>query len=1451
MLSAGVIEHGEGAWGFPVVLVRKKDGSVRFCVDYRALNSVTRKDVYPLPRIDETLESLEGARLFTTLDLRSGYWQIRVANEDRDKTAFMTKRGLYRFKRMLFGLTNAPATFQRLMNGVLRGLTWMTCLVYLDDIIIFTKGGIERHVIELAGVLERLRAAGLSLKLKKCTFATTSMEYLGHHLSDQGVQPAERLVRSVREFPWPTDATEVKRFVHLAGYYRTFIAAFGSIVEPMTRLLKKDVQWDWSEAQEFAFERVKMLLTTRPLLLYPNFELPFRLVTDASKVGLGACLMQDHGQGWQPIAYGSKVNNSAESNYSITELECLAVVWSIKLFRPYLYGRAFTIITDHAALKWLMTRPNLAGRLHRWSLVLQEYEFQVKYRPGSTNVVADALSRAPAVVRAAIGRQRQHQPATAATPVPSAAADATPMQANETGEATRTTTGELPQMLTSGEATQTAVPDAPTARGSAVCASSAAAEVTRAEDATSGLEVVPPAPGSAAPVPQTTGKSTDWVVTASDTVVEPSNDLAATANGTMAAQGDGLAVVATTDGAATVDDGLTVGTHEASDSIALAPIASRKRPKKAAEPATRRSVRIRERTERHVHWATAAPDAGQPAAPRTAPRAALDAIGMSPSAGRGTTTTTTTRATLPDVTSDVQDVSAAVEPRTMATETAGAPATTSTAPAAATPAPRASGASVPRPVAARSARREVTAPPTHREKTATMREAPVVSTEAVTKKRPTKGATKANTARETTATAGVAPTTQNVSNNAVVMTDGADDWGKDEEDAPVGDTLQLSDDELMVAQKRSKFVKRLLADGRYGSMKVETKFGLVTIETTNGWRVVLPPTLWSLVFKEMHGTVWSGHLRGPHTYGRVAQLYWWPGLYREVRRWIRGCPECGSRKAKPREVIPPLRSLRGGAVGDRWALDVAGPFPVADGGDRYVIAAVEYVTRYAVASCVKEHTAQTVATFIMQEVVLRFGVFRELLTDSAPELAGKVIEELVQLLQAHQINPVPYRPQMVGLVERFHRSWKDCVATFMQDERHADWNLWVKFAVYSYKSARHSTVALSPNELMMGRRLRAPNELLRRSEVTEAGELPAYHTDLLKAMERSHECAEQARRREQERQARYYNRKTRNRRQFQAGDLVWMHNPPRCKNATKFVHQWMGPLRVVEPAGYANFVLTRVDKTGKTETLIAHVSFLISYHYPEALLAQVARDIDEQLDEEDQRPTRNEPTATAAQWAALMSKASGVAAWWSAGGDDGGTAQVNTCWSTSCTPVATHAAGRLATDICGSTMNARDLGGRQWPSTNGCIETTGSWKTRGLRKACKEVGASPVNETAVTAKTTDGGVAVHGRVGRESSRPRNRQDRQHGKIQTSGSSDPTNAASSADSSSLTIWPANEQAGRLDQRALGSGRETNERRTNEVWLDATTDSVDDYTAVDDGGVMDREHLASESLDGCDE
>ncbi|KAG3178161.1 hypothetical protein PC128_g16522 [Phytophthora cactorum] len=210
-----------------------------------------------------------------------------------------------------------------------------------------------------------------------------------------------------------------------------------------------------------------------------------------------------------------------------------------------------------------------------------------------------------------------------------------------------------------------------------------------------------------------------------------------------------------------------------------------------------------------------------------------------------------------------------------------------------------------------------------------------------------------------------------------------------------------------------------------------------------------------------------------------------------------------------------------------WPLDVAGPFPVTNGGERYVIAALERVTRYVVARCVMQHTAESVETFLVEEVVLKFGAFRELLTDGAPELTGNAIKQLVHLFQTRQMNTVLYRPQMVGLVERFHRSWKDCVATYIAHEQQNDWNLWIKFAVYAYNSAKHLTVALTPNELMVGRRLRSPNKRLRTTETTEAGELTSCHVRLLVAMAKSRECAEAARRKEQGRQARYYDKKVR------------------------------------------------------------------------------------------------------------------------------------------------------------------------------------------------------------------------------------------------------------------------------------------------------------------------------------
>lgn len=838
MLKNGVIEEGSGAWGFPVVLVKKKDGTIRFCIDYRQLNAKTVKDVYPLPRIDETIESLHGARRFTSLDLHSGYWQIPVAEADRDKTGFVTRKGLFRFVHMPFGLSNTPGTFQRVMDAVLRGLTWQSCLVYLDDIIVFSRGDMARHVVELAAVLERLSVAGLSVKAKKCSFAARRLEYLGHELGEDGIKPMQSLVDSVARFPVPQDERVVKSFVHLAGYYRRFIANFGTKAALLTRLLRKHVDWHWGQEQQEAFETLKRELTERQLLAYPDFSKPFTLVTDALQVGLGAVLMQDHGRAPQPIAYASKVNSPTVAKYSITDLECAAVVWAIGLFRPYLYGRRFELVTDHAALSWLMKSKDLTGRLHRWALKLQEMDFSITYRPGSTNVVADALSRAPV---------RQ--------------------------------------------------------------------------------------------------------VTAVD---QPQRD---------------------------------------------------------------------EQLESEI--------------------------------------------------------------------------------------------------------------------------------------------------AETLAESG-----------------------------------QLTDAEIRVEQQRDREVQRLKRAKRYGGSEILQKEGLVYVKFDDETlRVVLPAALWAKAFREAHDSIFACHLRAPQTYARMAAVYWWPTMRTQVRQWVYGCRDCGSRKTKPAQVVPPLRSQGGGMPGDRWALDVAGPLPITDEGNRYVIAAVDYATGFAVAVAVPTHTAPDIAKFLVDRVVLAHGPMRELVHDGAPELGGKVLDALAALLQTRQVTPVSYRPRLLGLVERFHKVWKDMVAMFVNEEQR-DWDRWLTCALYAYNGATHGTTGFSPNELMFGRRLRAPNELLRAHGVEGIENITEYHRGLVTGLKRARKAADAAIERDQRRRAKYHDRQVRHRAHFQPGSLVWLLRPPRGKGVTKLAHQWVGPARILDDAKFDNWRVRRLD-TG--DELVTHSSFVVSYHSPVGMLEQIAR----------------------------------------------------------------------------------------------------------------------------------------------------------------------------------------------------------------------------------------------------
>ena len=392
MLENDLIEPSKSNWSSPCILVPKSDGTFRFCTDYRKVNSVTKTDTYPIPRIEDCIDKIGNAKYVSKFDLLKGFWQIPLTDRAKEISAFVTPDGLFQYKVMPFGMKNSPATFQRMINQIVSDING--CEAYIDDIVVYSQTWSE-HMCTLKMLFDRLTQAKLTINLEKSEFGKANVTFLGHVVGSGNVKPIDAKVDAITHFPRPENKKQLMRFLGMVGYYRKFCQNFSSIAEPLTNLLGKRKIFCWTSQCEEAFQKLKDILKRDPVLKSPNFSAPFKLAVDASDVASGAVLMQEDTQGVDhPVCYFSRKFNACQKNYSTIEKECLALILALQHFEVYINaGIPLTVYSDHNPLTFIHKMKNHNQRLLRWCLMLQEYNLEIKHVRGVDNIIADCLSR--------------------------------------------------------------------------------------------------------------------------------------------------------------------------------------------------------------------------------------------------------------------------------------------------------------------------------------------------------------------------------------------------------------------------------------------------------------------------------------------------------------------------------------------------------------------------------------------------------------------------------------------------------------------------------------------------------------------------------------------------------------------------------------------------------------------------------------------------------------------------------------------------------------------------------------------------------------------------------------------------------------------------------------------------------------------------------------------------
>ena len=900
-LEAGIITPSKSPWASPLVYVKKKDGTTRPCVDYRKLNSVTEFDSFPLPRMDDCLDCLSGSTFFSTLDLQSGYWQVEVEEKDRPKTAFRTRSGLFEYNVMPFGLSNAPSTFERCMELVLKGLQWKTLLIYLDDVIICSPD-FDTHIQRLDEVFSRLSEAGLKLKPSKCSLFQSEVLFLGHIVTPDGVKANPEKIKSVAEWSTPRNTNEIRSFLGLCSYYRRFIKDFSSIARPLNHLLESGVKFKWDENCELAFCTLKERLTSDNVMAYPMDGAKYILDTDASNWGIGATLSQvqwDSSTGQyheRPIAFASKSLTKAQRRYCVTRRELLAIVTFTNQFRHYLLGREFLIRTDHSALRWIMSFKEPTNQMARWLEILSQFNFKLEHRAGRNHLNADALSRIPCSPEAC--------------------------------------------ECYDGRSVLTSLP----CGGCTFCQKQHASWSNFME-----LDDVSP--------------------TMTRRVTSACNDNESARGGSTRQRDDSATPSATLQG--------DVNEKDADESVKC-----------------RFSLRLAVGYAQFLIFLILG--------------VMLKGVNIFGNLCK----------------------------------------------------------SLKEPVITNFVRPIVT-----RRQAAKGQEMLNNKKPSDTNKEPCVSDKYANAdgkiGQQLLESLGFS-----VNNVSSLQRQDKDictvlNWMNESQTRPRREKVQ--DKSPGVRNLWLLWEQLVLINGVLYKRWDETP-------TQSHLTLIVPKSLISTILEANHDFVLAGHLGFKKSFSRIRKNYYWYKMKDDVRNYIRACSVCGARKRPQTSPKAPLKNYQQGAPLDRVCMDILGPFPLSEAGNKYVLVVGDTFSKWIEAYSIPDQCSSTVAEKVVNEFISRFGTPFEIHTDQGRTFESSLFKEMCNTFKIHKTRTTSYHPQSNGFIERFNQTLVNMISAYVSNHQ-KDWDENINLLTAAYRSTVHSTTGFSPNYLMLGREVSTPLEV--------------------------------------------------------------------------------------------------------------------------------------------------------------------------------------------------------------------------------------------------------------------------------------------------------------------------------------------------------------------------------------